>query len=311
MNVMMIGFSGTGKTSYMGAMYGQWNNESSDSFSVRAKSDSQHLNLLSLSNKLKRGRYPTGTDMLDRYDFTLAYKGCSILDFSWIDYRGGVLSERGSSEMQSVISAINGAHALIVFLDMTQFVSNPSGTGLIVKRLSRLLQNALSDIQNRCNCSFPISIVLTKADMVTDFDAIANSKVYKMLIDIISSLRENEQLSIMLTLTAINADGSMGVQYPFVHSLVWGLAEYKTAMDIELGRMAEREERLRNEGGFWDEIWSSFKGEKSKCDLADEEWQRMQQLDRYITELQNGPIKDMAEYLSCESGDKDVLMWLF
>ena len=128
LNVMMVGFSGTGKTSYMGAMYKIFNQRGYNGFRIRATDDVHHRAFSSIGRRLSEGIYPDGTDVRDIYEFELRHNNEDVLRFNWMDYRGGVLSERGNSELEQVVDQIVKADALMVFIDTPRFVSDTTAS---------------------------------------------------------------------------------------------------------------------------------------------------------------------------------------
>ena len=78
MNVMMIGHSGAGKTTYMAAMYNALYN-GIHGFSINSESKKLHKQLTLIANKIQEGYYPSATDIHKIYHFNVLYDGEEVL----------------------------------------------------------------------------------------------------------------------------------------------------------------------------------------------------------------------------------------
>ncbi len=205
MRVMMIGFSGAGKTTYMGAMYSLLNKKPCRGFSLRAKRTSDHNKFLQIGAKLAKGIYPKGTDILEEYRYSLLYKDKNVLDFDWYDYRGGVLASADSPDFDSVIDQIMNSDALVVFLDSTMF--KPEGTAECrcvntLKRIMAIVQNVTANCPD--DIVFPISFVLTKYDCFPEGGN--ETKGWKQFWQVIKKIVDDEhrKISCLVACTAVS-----------------------------------------------------------------------------------------------------------
>lgn len=323
LNVMMVGFTSAGKTSYMGAMYrlfntgklrgGFWRDFFSSGtgsflgFAIEAQDMDSHKSLLKIGEKVSRGKYPDPTDVRDEYLFDLKYNCAPILKFNWEDYRGGVLSERGNEEMRSVVNKIIKADALIVFLDVTRFGSDDS-TIEMINRVSTLLQNSLA----RRERPLVVSIVLTKADNVRCFDIIKKTTPWKKLSMLENLLSKNGKVSGMTCMTAVGKKFE-NVEYPFLHSMSMGVLLKIKQLERERDTAMREAERLKNEGGFWDDFVTALKNEwddgnrKSKRDLAKEERTKAERVLAEINRLEN-PLNEIRKLV--ENASKSAKLYV-
>ena len=90
-NVMMIGGTGAGKTSFMGAVYNRFGDREFKGFSISLDDYHQRSRLSEIGREVSEGRYPEHTDISASFNFTLRFKGRDLVQFDWIDYRGGLL----------------------------------------------------------------------------------------------------------------------------------------------------------------------------------------------------------------------------
>lgn len=164
MNILMVGHSRSGKTSFMAGMY-KYLGESKEGYGIRAKNSTQKKNLERMAAGLSQNRYPAGTDVQQKYDFALTANGEDIIPFNWIDYRGGILlsDDPDEGDMDKFLKAIKQADALVVFLD-GQKLADKSGRWMMeYDILLSCIENSL-DVDHKS--WFPISFVITKCDLV-------------------------------------------------------------------------------------------------------------------------------------------------
>lgn len=165
MNILMLGHSGVGKTTYMASMYGAMQADV-DKFSLTSKYIRDHDDLVSLERDIRRGSYPPPTAVKSSYDFYLKYDGRRFFPFTWSDYRGGALTERSSSDdARQLVRDLSKCDGILVFCDAEQAASR-RGAGRDIRRMTNLIGEALSQIKR----PIPIGIVFTKCDLVEETD---------------------------------------------------------------------------------------------------------------------------------------------
>lgn len=166
MNILMVGHSRSGKTSFMAGMY-KYLGESKEGYGIRAKNSTQKKNLERMAAGLSQNRYPVGTDVQQKYNFALTVDGEDIIPFNWIDYRGGILLSEDPDEgdMDKFLKAIKQADALVVFLDGQKLADKSGRWFMEYDILLSCIENFL-DVEHKS--LFPISFVITKCDLVPD-----------------------------------------------------------------------------------------------------------------------------------------------
>ncbi len=143
MNIVMLGHSGVGKTTYMASMYGAVR-AGVDKFSLASRYIRDHDDLVSLAQDIRCGTYPPPTAIKSSYDFYLKYDGRSFFPFPWSDYRGGALIERSSSDdTRQLIQDLSKCDGILVFCDSEQAASG-RGAGRDIRRMTNLIGEALS-----------------------------------------------------------------------------------------------------------------------------------------------------------------------
>ena len=312
LNVMMVGFSGTGKTSYMGAMYKIFNQRGYNGFRIRATDDAHHRAFASIGRRLSEGIYPDGTDVRDFYEFELRHNNEDVLRFNWMDYRGGVLSERGNKELEQVVDQIVKADALMVFIDTPRFVSETTASVRLLTRIQHLIQNAISHMKNDC---FVVSFVMTKADCVDDWAVLRKSAAWDRYFDIVNMLSENENVLGLMSFTTVGQECE-NVEYPFLHSMSMGLLMRIDQLAKKYNAAVKKANRYAEEGSVLNEIGTFFKkvfvddSSKSKWDLAVEEMNKAERLYKKFEKLQT-PLERIRDIIKNAVESADTNVWTF
>lgn len=316
MKVMMIGFSGSGKTSYMGGMYSMLNQQSCVGFSLRAHDEKAHENFLRIGANLSKGIYPKGTDILEEYKFSLIHNGERLLDFDWHDYRGGVLNMSDGPEFDRVISMIVESEALVVFLDLPMFCPERDRKTIgVMNRIMSLIQNVTSKVRSDVN--FPISFVLTKLDCFTEEMKTTETVGWQRFLRIKEIIGESKNVRGLSTATVVGAEGCLNIEYPFLLSMYFAMlkkanemiAQYNAKIDSANWNAEKRS--LINEWATG--ISNFFTGEQklSNYDIACKEIREAEEMKEKFSALVEGPLKKVEAYLRSEAQREDTHLDLF
>lgn len=197
----MVGHSRSGKTSFMAGMY-KYLGESREGYGIRAKNSKQKKNLERMAAGLSQNRYPAGTDVQQKYNFSLTVNGEDLIPFNWIDYRGGILlsDEPDDGDMNKFLGAIKNADALIVFLDGEK-LADQSGRWLMEYDI--LLSCIENSLEVEHQSWFPISFVITKCDLIPDGAPFYGLNRFNTLF---SQIQESQKVGGTLIHSAINSD---------------------------------------------------------------------------------------------------------
>lgn len=320
-NVMMIGFPASGKTSYMASLYHRFSSETVAGFNIQCTCSHNHENLVRLGKNIQSGVYPGSTDFLSKYSFYLRYEGKTVLPFNWHDYRGGALIS--SYEVaKEVLDEINQADALIVFLDATSFVGSASRKAVkTVKRVYQLIQFA---VQNKPqDIRFPISIAITKADAV-DLSQLVESEPMKMITSqIIPTVSQSKSVCGLFTFTVVGPTCAY-IEYPFIFSM-WLCLQNKFIEYTKIANQCAEEYQgcLRDANEHWkksgliDSFMSFMVDEPSHRELAirkqESAFNNLKHATDILDELKKieGPLDILAKIVSAGNEDEDSLVALF
>jgi hypothetical protein len=161
----MLGHSNAGKTTYMAMMY-HFMNQGYEGFSIKAKEEDRHAELLANAEAIITGRYPPPTSQHAEYKFTLYFEGKKVSTFTWSDYRGGAIMERSTStETAALLGDISASDAVVIFADAHELATSPESHG-DVDELTDLMHRA---IEERSNAK-PLVLAFTKADLIRKVD---------------------------------------------------------------------------------------------------------------------------------------------
>ena len=309
MKVMMVGLSSAGKTSYMGAMYKRFCDDGIGGFSIKALNSNDDRALRHIGSNLLQGIYPKGTDIRSLYRFKLCYCGDEILEFDWTDYRGGVLEnfDDTDNEIEEWEEELAVADSVIVFLDSTQLTESSSGgnyNGFTqMEALSDLIQKVATTHSNE---NFPISLVLTKTDLM---NSSLGGDEWTRVLEIIETISNSENIAGMLTGTVVGEE-NYNVEFPFLMSMVFGLINKKNALAKICNEKMETYNYRMNNASIWDDIGSFFTGESSWRDMAQTSLNECIQQYKKFEKLEM-PINELAEFLEQIGKDDDYFVKFF
>lgn len=286
MDILMIGHSGSGKTTYMAGLYSQMksgvvgftidsnfseyyrNNTTDCSYSSFIKQE-QDLDKIALD--LHKGLYPPPTMIRQEYYFNLVCKGHSI-PFNWYDYRGGVLMEKtaSSSDAEELVRKIQYADALVVFIDGDTLMENLNSTVRQYRRLITYINNAIANIRRDENEYFPISFVITKGD-IHDWDEMINSDGFKYFAEnLFTPIRNSKSVVGMMTITEINHQNIFNVHFPLLFSILHGMPNYVRTQIRNYEREMEELDFFENIGEFFTD--SRKKQFLKTCEAISQNW---------------------------------------
>ena len=175
--ITVIGFTGSGKTTYLVGMYMVMGNVINN-FSLIAKDAGVDLYLDNLGTQMfQDGTPPQPTNKLEVYDFHLAHCFQPVCDFSWRDYPGGFLADGSTTpQSQQLIEDIKESDCLLFIVDGEALtVDNPTSDADYQRKLQTKL-NFNQGLRREFTCLMqlskngielpPIAIVVTKADLI-------------------------------------------------------------------------------------------------------------------------------------------------
>lgn len=125
MKITMVGTSGSGKTVFSAGVYSVFMRKEFEGFKIYPRGDGlpgQMIGAHKFSkdfNTLAEKRWPEGTSETDLHPLDLYYQGSRIVNFDWIDYRGGLIDNPSIDlgKASDVYANIAASDAVILFAD--------------------------------------------------------------------------------------------------------------------------------------------------------------------------------------------------
>jgi len=260
MDIVMIGHSGAGKTSYMAAMYEAMSSGVSG-FSVRAERQADHTALVKDARLLQKGKFPPASSQRKVYRLQLWFSGQRVFDFVWHDYRGGALTETSSSrqamELRSDLATGGG---LVILLDSTELTGGIRAQA----RVRPLVATAIRMLSQQ-ESVMPMAIVLTKWDLVRNVDKTldAAGDVFGELVDAVAKTSNICGALIPVSTT----QDLVSVTLPVMWCLHIGIAIRQVALMEAIKQQYTVAQVAAVNDTWWDRTKSWFNGETPWKDI--------------------------------------------
>ena len=273
MNIVMLGHSGVGKTTYMASMYGRLQ-KPIKGFRLKAQDTGSHEYLLQLAADIRKGIYPMATDQRASYRFQLEYEGESVLPFTWVDYRGGALREtQNSPGANQLVKDLQAADGILLFCDSATLKKGRSLKSEI-GRMIMLASRALESVDRL----LPLVIALTKYDLVGSISGDVRSVVMSMddvmlepFMGMIEAVGASE--NVQGTIIPISCGQKpINVQLPVLFALYIGIAMKGATLEEQFEGEMARAELYKNNAGWWDNFVSVLKQEPSFGEMAQKQY---------------------------------------
>ena len=173
--ILMLGDSRSGKTCFMLGMYAAIQNGSK--FSLKATDPDEGVEMATLWSTIVgesgEERWPLPTIYKPKiYNFELCYAYKSLIEFEWLDYRGGSMLDISSDDnvrtLRNYAAESNGLFFCISGKDLREPVTEANLQNIAIKSKANLMGQYLQYLNiNRRPArkkSFPIIIMVTKYD---------------------------------------------------------------------------------------------------------------------------------------------------
>lgn len=289
MKITMLGHSNVGKTTFMACMYAVLQSDVGG-FRIIAKDEDDHVRLIELANQVVDGiGYPRGTDHRSEYDLWLVHDDEPVLDFTWVDYRGGALKENSASEEAKALYAdLMQSDGIVVFFDAEELLKNTGRRNKDVGRMINLLSKTLGDVEH----PLPVSFTLTKTDLVDDLDA-----ALEPILPLAQTIARSKWVHGALVPTICKASEIVGVHLPTLFCLNIGIQAHLYRLSKAIEGICEEAQVYERRSGILDDIGSWFNGETSYSELARRgyaEHNRQVSIHNYLVE----PANNLGEHVS-------------
>ncbi len=224
---MMVGHRGAGKTAFMAGLY-HYCGDKRIGYGIYSAYSDEAEELHRLADNLSEGIYPEASDTSwENFGLTLMHDGDDVLEFTWTDHRGGILTDyRGDvGTQQQFLDAVEESDALIVFLDGEK-MTMPHDRGHV--HLITCIEKALNAKHSGV---FPICFVLTKWDMVKHY-RLPGIDYWNNIFD---AIKGRDDVKGMFIKSSIPEDGCIAPYHCMIFCLAYGI-------DIYIDRSKERQQ---------------------------------------------------------------------
>lgn len=284
MNIVMLGHSNAGKTTYIAMMYALMR-KGYGGFKVRAEDGALDRELRAAADAVRQGSYPPPSSRREQHVFRLSHGRRTVAGFTWTDYRGGALSSRTDDEETArVLAELTGANGIVVFVDAHHLAHGDRG-GREVRRLTVLLQRAMEGRTSR----IPVVLAYTKADLLTSTDAWARATAP---LDLLQQSLDGASMVRAATVALSCGPQPAGVQVPVLWCLAQHLSIRVEDLEHELAVSRRLAEEAKNKAGLWNSLVSTLDGVESEY----RKWQRHEQAAKEEA-AQLAPLKRPAKRL--------------
>lgn len=170
MNIIMIGESGVGKTTYMASSYGNLKNGLDLGGKIFL-----HENLKIGTNQYLEDIYDnyesynmSGTVKPNKYELDIIWNKRCVLSFNWVDIKGGdIHSDINTDEYNYLANLLVEANSIMAFFsceDIDNMLRGLDTNGTIAEQVKRLVTLINRTIDNRTSGT-TVVIILTKVDL--------------------------------------------------------------------------------------------------------------------------------------------------
>ena len=286
MKILMIGNKESGKTTYMASAFGVMNDGISG-FYIHTDDSTKHW-FQRLYKEIRNGGYPDATDKRGSYQFQLYHNQKEVLDFEWIDYNGGIITELS---IENLSTDINESDGMMIFLDSVALLHNDISTHRF-RRILALISDKLEKTESHL---FSVIIVLTKYDKIPS--DVTFEQVKSPIQGFIDSANKNDKLYIRVVPVSCTKNGFYNVDLPLLDILDSGLKFSYIITGLEVKYYAEQAQDYAKRIGLLDWGASKLFGLKTNGELANECLSKAQERKNLFRSLEK-PMENLSKHVS-------------
>jgi hypothetical protein len=255
MDILMLGRSNAGKTSYVSAMY-EAMSAGVGGFIVRAERAADHQRLRRNAQQMRAGTFPDASSRRSIYQLQLWHGEARVLDFVWRDYRGGALTE-GSSSAQAVQlrEDMERADGLVLVIDSTELTGSTRSRAAV----RPLVSTAIRLLSTREHV-MPVVVALTKWDLVVANPQQTNDAATELLGDLVNAIANTQHLFGAMIPVACGRE-PVNVVLPVLWCLHVGIAIRGALLQQRIDDHEQLSKIAELRQGVWDNVRSWWNNE--------------------------------------------------
>lgn len=301
--VTIIGYTGSGKTTYLTGMYMCMSGVGCKNYTIGAINPNQDVDLERLWDSLYAGKFPAASNNSETYSFHIAHCYKPVCDFDWLDYPGGILSDPSNPQWQDMKKSIESADCLLFVLDGAKFQIEASDENEYREKLIHKLtydkgiRNEIKEFNSLSQKSIkkipPVCLLITKCDLINlDYKNAIESALTKVL----SGLFASTPLAIITSVSLgenIIEDGPnpFCIEEPIAFAVLNILLKYMDELKDGKSRASGIIDKDRGAFGRW---WDKEEIESARQTLRD------------LTAMGNKWMEDAYKLLDLFDSEKDV-----
>lgn len=302
--VTIIGYTGSGKTTYLTGMYMCMSGVGCKNYTIDAIDSNQDLRLEQMWDKLTDGKFPDASNNSEKYSFHISHNYKPVCDFDWLDYPGGVLNQPEHQDCEELNESIQVSDCLLLVLGGDAFNikagSEEEYKEKLIKKFKfdKGMRNELKEFNHLSQNNLripPICILITKCDLI-DFKY--RNAIESALRESMSSLFEGAEMLIITSVslgTNIKEDGPdpFCIEEPIAFSVLMILFKY---MEILKQKKTENLNIVNRKRGCFTKWLDSSEIESANEELAK------------LNEIGNKWMKDAEKLLELFDSEKDIFV---
>jgi hypothetical protein len=195
--ITMLGTTGAGKTCYMIGMHMYMQTCGTNGFTITSCQHNQARQIEEQWDKMTESegtdRWPPGNpDVPIEYSFNFNYASQTFAQFDWLDYRGGALKDNADAEDSKIlVERLCTSDCVFLCLPAEYLLSGSrykAAAKAGVGRMNTLMTEVAAKVNPTPENPFPVAIIVTKADLLGEFDGSLESNAIDAVKAVFQSL---------------------------------------------------------------------------------------------------------------------------
>lgn len=255
--VTIIGYTGSGKTTYLIGMYMCMSGAGCKNYTIGAVDPNQDIRLEEMWEKLADGTFPEASYNSEKFSFHIAHNYKPVCNFDWLDYPGGILSQPGHDDWNAFKNSVRSSDCLLLVLDGEKFNIDAEDESEYAEKLAKKIKydkgmrnelKQFNDLSEKGIEIPPTCIVITKCDLI---DANYRKAIERVLQESMSSLFRGTE---MLIITAVSLGANICeegpepfcIEEPIAFAVTMILLKYMKALQSKKSKSREVVTKKRN-----------------------------------------------------------------
>ena len=286
MKILMVGNKDSGKTTYMASSFRVLEN-GINNFYIDTDDDSKRW-FQRVSSAITNGSYPSATDKRQNYSLKLYHWNKEILDFEWVDYNGGVITEKDVTNFKQ---DIDDSDSIMIFLEADALWKKLH----YVNRLKRIISLIQEHLEKYAKPLLSVIIVVTKYDKIPN--GVSFEEVTKDLQNFVEATKGNKKIYARIVPISCTANGFYNVELPLLDVLDSALEVAYLTNAVAANAYEEQAKAYANQSGIINSFVSWWFRELSNRERATVCYELAQEKVAMFKSLE-APIQALRQYIS-------------